>query len=646
MPKDLFADDLDGPLDVKVNSGFATKFEQVKRKQELQVLNSKHGKTKLDDDSDEESSEVEDEDAELLTEDKEAAFANVMSAIFRNDSVLEDKSHNFFAANSEAEQSVKGSKTFTLKEEYQRRIKGEILDDEPQGDPLGNSKKKMRPQTQQEAQIREAFLSAAAEVTDAVDVTKKSSFPLPAVPDKKSQVKEVLDAAFKSHLEVVQPKGEQLANEEFLRNFFVQELWKPSDEDKERGNYSWEQLAADEQDEFFFDDAEVWEKEFQEKQYRHEEGAEALQVQSFARRQEGVLRAKPTSRREQRLHREERLRDAQVRQVEELKRLKVLKRQEIEEQRKMIIEVAGLKKKSSKASGFSKLNPEQLKELLQGDFDSKKFDAHMSALFDADYDEAVDEDEVDEIENELDVHFPEEDDDNASSEDDDDDDDDGDDDTYSEEVFADTYEEEMKKAEKKPKVVENQDRFLADDDFAMLYPSQAIRNMEAQQPSVKAQLLAGPADTEQLSALQIELDKKVDEYWKLHFHKVAGGVRTRFKYRNVNPETFGLTDIDVLGKDDRQLNMIAPLNCYAAYLGPEENQRDRYKALHRRKNVREIDPARSSRRYGSALEKTKVIDNDISPQEAAQISKRLREGPLAEAATEAKHGGKKRRTGK
>ena len=50
MPKDLFADDLDGPLDVKVNSGFATKFEQVKRKQELQVLNSKHGKTNLDDD--------------------------------------------------------------------------------------------------------------------------------------------------------------------------------------------------------------------------------------------------------------------------------------------------------------------------------------------------------------------------------------------------------------------------------------------------------------------------------------------------------------------------------------------------------------------------------------------------------------------
>jgi protein KRI1 len=143
--------------------------------------------------------------------------------------------------------------------------------------------------------------------------------------------------------------------------------------------------------------------------------------------------------------------------------------------------------------------------------------------------------------------------------------------------------------------------------------------------------------------LEQELERKVDEYWKLHYHKIAGGdVRTRFRYREVNPETFGLSEIDVLTKDDRQLNMVAPLNCYAAYLGRNENLRDRYKALHRRNSLREIASERKSRRYGD-VSKTALFDESIPEEEGQKIAqaihektKRLREdAPTTSAAAAA-----------
>jgi protein KRI1 len=305
------------------------------------------------------------------------------------------------------------------------------------------------------------------------------------------------------------------------------------------------------------------------------------------------------------------LREAQIRQVEELKRLKTLKRQEIEEQTRIIEEISGLVKNGA-GKALGNLSNDQLKELLEGEFDSRKFDAQMSALFDANYDAAVDDQEVEEMENELDLGVF----------------DDGESIDLEDNAFAETYEEELQKAKGK-KVAAHHDRFLHDDDFAMLYPAQAIRKME-EDPSMSSPKQISDLTSNNLPALQAKLESKVDEYWKLHFHSVAGGVRTRFKYKSVNPETFGLTDFDVLGKDDRQLNMIAPLNCYAAYLGPDDNLRDRFKALSRVKNVRVLDPARSSRRYGKELSKTQVFDASFSEEEALKVSKRLREGPLAE----------------
>jgi protein KRI1 len=145
-----------------------------------------------------------------------------------------------------------------------------------------------------------------------------------------------------------------------------------------------------------------------------------------------------------------------------------------------------------------------------------------------------------------------------------------------------------------------------------------------------------------LHELQEELESKVDEYWKLHFHAIAGDVRTRFKYRSVNSESFGLTDEDVLEMDDRQLNMIAPMNSYASFLSREENQQDRLRAVSRLRNVRLVDSSRSSRRYGKDVAKTQVFDSLFTEEDARNVSKRLREGPLADQAGD-RNAKKKRR---
>jgi protein KRI1 len=246
MPKDLFEEAT--TVDVAVNSGYARKFEQMKRKQELQTLTAKFGSGSSSDDD----SEVEDEDAEMLTEEKEVEFANVLSAIFAKDPVLQDKEHRFFT--DEVTGGSQQSKAFTMKEEYQRAVTSKgAMEDSPILD--ASISRKVRPKTEQEENLRRAFL-VATELTPAVDVKKKSTAPLPT-PPKKALSKNVLDSAFQLRLkDAKHSTKEELANEEFLRTFFVDELWKPSDEQKARENYSWEEIAADEQDEVFFDEAE------------------------------------------------------------------------------------------------------------------------------------------------------------------------------------------------------------------------------------------------------------------------------------------------------------------------------------------------------------------------------------------------------
>lgn len=67
-----------------------------------------------------------------------------------------------------------------------------------------------------------------------------------------------------------------------------------------------------------------------------------------------------------------------------------------------------------------------------------------------------------------------------------------------------------------------------------------------------------------------ELAELIDDYYKIDFEDViAGGLKTRFKYVDVEKNDFNLDDDDMLFADDRLLNRYLSVKKLAPYKGEE-----------------------------------------------------------------------------
>lgn len=72
------------------------------------------------------------------------------------------------------------------------------------------------------------------------------------------------------------------------------------------------------------------------------------------------------------------------------------------------------------------------------------------------------------------------------------------------------------------------------------------------------------------------LENLLDEYYTMDFEDLIGGgqIKTRFKYRKVGKEDFGLTEDEILLLDDKQLNKLVSLKKYRPYLDTQANPED------------------------------------------------------------------------
>lgn len=195
---------------------------------------------------------------------------------------------------------------------------------------------------------------------------------------------------------------------------------------------------------------------------------------------------------------------AKEQKTEELKRIKNEKRKEIHGRLLEIQKITG-----TEVTGFENMD-------LEGDFDPEKYDEQMSNIFNNDYYQG-DDTEKPVFDDDLD-----------------------DDDMYAGEGGGDDDEDlmmdadylpggEMYQASKKGKINEQ----IKGEDDAVAVPSSSTSK----------------------KAKDSTYNKLMDEYYALDFEDVVGGdLATRFKYTQTEPEDYGLSPVDILLADDKELN--------------------------------------------------------------------------------------------
>lgn len=730
-----------------------------------------------DEEDEDDEDEDEDDEAVLLTPEKELAFAKALLAVrkaaraaaggllsqeklpkqeteaerfFPPTEVQTERNTAVYAAAMELKRRRRSAteNTFTMAKEYARAVKAtaaseDAVVDGQEDDSTNDGLRRLKPQSSEEAQLRAAFLKDMADSADAFDVQPVVATKAEVANGRRAGVGHLLSEEEQRYLEEKQRLLEEAfavrgstkpaketaeegggmsdnvdsgedENEQFLRNFFVQELWRPTgeaeedEEDEERGGSGQQshharlqQLAEEEQAEAFYNDAEVWEREFQEKKYRHQEASDTVdsvaQIETFPRpigaSAAGLLRRPDTSRKDARQRRRDRAEATRAQEVAELKRLKHLKRREIDDQRALIASVAGIvagqQHHQAERSAIAAEEAEEEAELaklkliwsdkdLDAPFDPAEFDAKMAQLFNEEYydEKNVNEDEIAYFAEELDKE-----------------------DAYDEEgvgstddasaategktkaslrrgkrdldpaLFSASSLDEARamlssESNSSAKSTKNRISFFDDlfesspsatttaagakgasdtddtDMLSILYPTASLHQLEKKQdelnqllaattmvPSSSAATAAGAkAEQEALVAkLKADLKQKEEEYYRLHRDAANNSSRgSTFQYRETPAEDFTLSVEEILALDDRQLNMIAPMDCYAAYLDKGSNLRDRRRIERRRlKGLREISSDRSSRRYGN-VQNTIVLDpNTTAPDVGEEIVRRL-----------------------
>lgn len=647
LPADALSSKKSAQGTLKINEAYASKYDEVKRKKELHSLISKYGNANVslsgdgdDGDEDDEETDEEDDDAVLLTEDKELAFAKAFLELKRRGPSKREDSAPFFPSADEQlkentevfQEALKRKqkdrkKKHTLADEYHRAIDASKTGALPDDNEVDNESgaKRLVPRSEKERSLRDAFLQSAEEVGDFAAVRKEGAAQSRSDPGEEAKTSE-------SHRLLKDAFGDDDGDgdETFIKQFFLNELWRQGDEEKEDG-VDYAAMAEADRDDMFYDDADVWEQKFQEKKYRHEEETDT-HIQTFPRpigeAGEGLLRKQDGSRKDARERRKDRQMEARQKQVEELKRLKHLKRQEIDDQRALIASVSGLSKSGDIDDEDEDAMVARLKSVwsekdFDAPFDPVEFDKKMAAIFNDEYyqEDNVDEDEIQFMENELDEEEEEQ---------------EEEDDRGSRSTAAAT------KGKADHSKSSNELYGASDSLDYLLYPSKGMQELDL--------LERGEGNEEEdrevmLAKLKDSLREKEHAYDRLHHDAAAP-----FKYREVPVEDFTLSIEDILTQDDRQLNVIAPMNCYAAYLDKFSNDRDRRRIENRRsRGFREVGSDRTSRRYRN-VKNTTVIDDSVSEQEGIAISKRLEaamDNAKSDGSGQRRHtGGLKRQHGK
>ncbi|KCV71959.1 hypothetical protein H696_01368 [Fonticula alba] len=575
----------DSLFTINVNKKFASNYEERKTREVLS--RAKTSMFSSDEDSD---SEVEDEDGALMTPAVEKDILRTISLIKARDPRVYDSKVDFFeggaiesARAAWEEKKNNQYKPMTIGDYNMKKLlSGEYAKDEEEEQQ--EAEPAPRTFVQEQADLREAFLrTAQADLAE----EEGQDFDMFRRRAKSQTELEAEEADFAQFMQAEEEKAAKrkvdemetlrrywtdpnLTQEErFLRDFITNKKWLDRDgASNEPPTYD-EVVGTD-------DEEELDRQDNFESQYNfrfQEEGAS--DIVSHPRQLEGSVRRTESKRKRQRESQKERKAAEKEEKRRELERLKLLKQKDILEKLQKIQAISG-----AKVSGFEEID-------LEKDFDPEEYDRKMSQMFDENYYDPSNA-EGDEALFEKPVF--------------------DDDETAFLDDFNYDDPEAGTQASKRPRTAAAADEeedygapFNMDADFGMGDAAEAAplskkakKKLKKQQQQASAESLDSQIEQYEAARKNVadpqaasHIDNLVDEYYNLNYEDLVGDLPTRFKYRKVEPQTFGLTMEEILYADDRELNAHISLKKMAPYRHESVARRDARKAT-KAQRVREF----------------------------------------------------------
>jgi protein KRI1 len=359
---------------------------------------------------------------------------------------------------------------------------------------------------------------------------------------EEARVQELLDAYFTS-----EGKKEMNESDKFLRSFILKKGWV--DHDDSDGEDSDGDDGEDKNREFNVDDEED-EAAFEAAQafeanynFRYEEPGSG-QLITHPRQIEGTVRKEDDRRKKNRAEKAARKLAEEEERRAEVKRLKNLKKAEIE----------GRLHELQTVAGAAAPKEELLDDLLAGDFDPEAHDRAMATAFGDDYYGEGDDESEDDLEHD--------------------------------ELFA-------KELAAMAKYDENDN----DDDEDNTISTFAALQKRLKQEEEEERQNGGGARS--------DIKRLLEEYHKLDYEDHVGGIPTRFRYKEVQPENYGLSIEEILMMDDKELNQVVGLKKVAApYREEYKKVRPNYGALNEWRKEKEVERyEKQSRKFKKDSEK-------------------------------------------
>ncbi|KAM7286801.1 protein KRI1 homolog [Ixodes scapularis] len=528
--------DSDEEVELKLNEDYAKNYNKWREKEELQKLKDKYGDGATLDSSSS-SSESEDEDAEELTPDVEKKFLETLSALKSKDPKIYHKDTVFFegvndAAAAKGKGQGKKEKPMFLKD-YERKVilekEGVFSDDEEDVEESARNLKSSKHSGQyataeEEEQLKRSFKAALADDDSDADDGDSLLKTAEKTKEKKAENDQEYVSWLKGEVDKLKQKkdAEKLGylrsywnsdslekSEEFLRDYILNKRYL---EKNNRAPVRVEEEEDLSEDEATLEQQETFEHKFN---YRFEE-PDAEFIKKYPRTMQDSMRRKDDRRSVKRHETRERKQEEKELKKEEIKRLKALKRKEILDKLERLKEITG-----NDQVGFAD-------EDIDGDFDPQEYDRRMNDIFNKDYYEQACEEQK--PEDPVDEEVGLEDWDNWNGE-------------QGEEEAGDEGGYDCD---------DNGEDYDEADPSTSDWTGDGERRGKRRRRSVFAKTIGKKKPLFDPSSKTFE--EYFDEYYKLDFEDIVGGMPTRFRYRSVVPNDFGLSVDEILAAKDKELN--------------------------------------------------------------------------------------------